>query len=497
MKRNIGIDFGTSNSAIGYHINNIPELIRNKDGDLLTPSVISFNKKDGWIVGLTAKENWIINPFNTVYSIKRILGKKIEDILLTYSYQIKEDSSGELKIVLDENEFFPEEIAAQILQHLFSIIDLDIKDINNVVVSIPARFNHLERNSLIDALQIVGVEKPVLINEPTAAAIFYGYLYPNTNENLLVFDMGGGTLDISCVEISNNEYNVLGTYGENNLGGDDLDEEIVDYIADDFMDKHGIDLRLHPSSYVRLKMEAEKAKVSLTSYDLYNFVLPYICTKGNENLHIRTTISKKKFNELVRPYIERIIKISQNAIKLIGISKSSIDKVLLVGGATNIPIVQETVREYFNKPIEILRSPETLVALGACVFSEKYVNKQTKEKKSFVVDVLPFSIGIETAGGGFDVILEENQSLPATVKKIYSTAADNQPSVEIHVLQGEDILAKHNKSIGKFILDGIPPAPRGVPQIEVSFSVDNNGIFSISATDLGTGNSQSLTIDTP
>lgn len=472
MGKVIGIDLGTTNSCVAVMEGGQPVVIPNAEGGRVTPSVVAFTKTGERLVGQVAKRQAITNPERTVISIKRHMGT---------NYRVK----------IDDKEYSPEEISAMILMKLKQDAEAYLGEkITQAVITVPAYFNDSQRQATKNAGRIAGLEVLRIINEPTAAALAYG-LDKEGNQKILVYDLGGGTFDVSILEIGDGVFEVLATSGNNRLGGDDFDQRIIDYIADEFMKEHGIDLRKDRMALQRLKEAAEKAKIELSSTLTTNINLPFITADASGPKHLDMTLTRAKFEELTADLVEMTMGPLRQALKDAGLTPDDIDKVILVGGSTRIPAVQEAVRRATGKEPYKGINPDECVAIGAAIQAAVLAGEV---KDVLLLDVTPLSLGIETLGGVFTKIIERNTTIPTRKSQIFTTAADGQTSVEIHVLQGERPMAADNKTLGRFILDGIPPAPRGVPQIEVTFDIDANGIVHVSAKDLGTGKEQKITI---
>ncbi|MCM8899838.1 molecular chaperone DnaK [Caldicoprobacter algeriensis] len=472
MGKVIGIDLGTTNSCVAVMEGGQPVVIPNAEGARVTPSVVAFTKTGERLVGQVAKRQAITNPERTVISIKRHMGT---------NYRVK----------IDDKEYSPEEISAMILMKLKQDAEAYLGEkITQAVITVPAYFNDSQRQATKNAGRIAGLEVLRIINEPTAAALAYG-LDKEGNQKILVYDLGGGTFDVSILEIGDGVFEVLATSGNNRLGGDDFDQRIIDYIADEFMKEHGIDLRKDRMALQRLKEAAEKAKIELSSTLTTNINLPFITADASGPKHLDMTLTRAKFEELTADLVEMTMGPLRQALKDAGLTPDDIDKVILVGGSTRIPAVQEAVRKATGKEPYKGINPDECVAIGAAIQAAVLAGEV---KDVLLLDVTPLSLGIETLGGVFTKIIERNTTIPTRKSQIFTTAADGQTSVEIHVLQGEREMAADNKTLGRFILDGIPPAPRGVPQIEVTFDIDANGIVHVSAKDLGTGKEQKITI---
>ncbi|HOB29246.1 MAG: molecular chaperone DnaK [Dethiobacteria bacterium] len=472
MGKVVGIDLGTTNSAIAAMIGGEPEIIPNAEGSRLTSSVVAFSKDGQRLVGQVAKRQAITNPERTILSIKREMGTNH-------------------RVEIDDKKFTPQEIAAMILQKLKTDAENYLgESVTQAVITVPAYFSDSQRQATKDAGTIAGLEVLRIINEPTAAALAYG-LDKKGEQKVLVFDLGGGTFDVSLLELGDNVIEVLATSGNNRLGGDDFDERIINYVADEFKKEQGIDLRQDRMALQRLKEAAEKAKVELSSVTSTDINLPFITATEAGPKHLEMTLTRAKFEELTADLVEKTMGPTRQALSDAGLKPEQIDNIILVGGSTRIPAVQEAIRRLLGKEPHKGVNPDEVVALGAAYQAAVLAGEA---KDILLLDVTPLSLGIETLGNVFTKIIERNTTIPTTKKQIFSTAADNQTSVEIHVLQGERARASDNKTLGRFMLDGIPPAPRGVPQIEVSFDIDANGIVNVSAKDLATGKEQHITI---
>lgn len=496
MGKIIGIDLGTTNSCVAVMEGNEPVVIPNSEGRRTTPSIVAFVENGERKVGDPAKRQAITNPHKTIYSIKRFMGETFDQVgneIKRVPYQVVRGDNNTPRVVIDNRQYSPQEISAMTLQKMKKTAEDYLgQEVTEAVITVPAYFNDAQRQATKEAGEIAGLTVKRIINEPTAAALAYGLDKKTQDQKIAVFDLGGGTFDISILELGDGVFEVKSTNGDTHLGGDDFDDKIINWLADEFQKDEGVDIRQDPMAHQRLKEAAEKAKIELSSSTSTEINLPYIFPVNGIPKHLVRTLTRAQFEQLCDSLIQATIEPCRKALSDANLMPSDIDEVILVGGSTRIPAVQQKVQDFFGKTPSKGVNPDEVVAVGAAIQGGVLTGEV---KDVLLLDVTPLSLGIETLGGVMTKLIESNTTIPTKKSEVFSTAADNQPSVEIHILQGERPMARDNKTIGRFHLDSIPPAPRGVPQIEVTFDIDANGILNVSAKDKATGKEQSIRIE--
>lgn len=497
MGKIIGIDLGTTNSAVAIMEAGSPKILENAEGARTTPSIVAESKTGERLAGLLAKRQGVTNPKNTIYQIKRFIGHNYDEDAVqkdkaSVPYEVLKSSNGGIEVKMGTKNYRPEEISAQFLQKLKADAEARLGEkVTEAVITVPAYFNDTQRQATKDAGKIAGLDVKRIINEPTAAALAYGF-NKKKDEKIVVFDFGGGTFDISVLEVGDDVVEVKSTDGDAHLGGKDIDQKIINFLADEFKKESGIDVRNDALALQRLDEAAEKAKIELSTAVQTEVNIPFLTSDASGPRHLLITLTRAKLEELTAEFITRAMDITKRAMEASPFKKEDINEVILVGGQTRMPALQKAVKEFFNKEPNITVNPDEVVALGAAIQGGILAGDV---KDVLLLDVIPLSLGIETMGNVATKLVEKNTTIPTSRSQVFSTAADNQTSVEIHIVQGERAMAKDNKSLGKFILDGIPPAPRGIPQVEVTFDVDSNGILNVKAKDKTSGKEQSIRIE--